>query len=129
MKAKCYFRNGELIAVGEWDESPREVKTQVGEHSELVGYDQETGKEIFKNVPDFETTIVKDTPLTDDITVEEREVIQNKNGIFLASDYQHLRVSEYPKLSDQIDALWKGGTDADEMKARVLAVKDKYPKS
>ena len=39
------------------------------------------------------------------------------------------RRAEYPPITDQLDALWKGGDAAAEMLARVQAVKDKYPKS
>jgi hypothetical protein len=43
-------------------------------------------------------------------------------------EYQHKRVNEYPSIGDQLDALWKGGSAAEEMLAKVQAVKDKYPK-
>lgn len=45
-----------------------------------------------------------------------------------AKQYQRDRVCEYPAISDQLDALWKGGDDAEEMLAKVQAVKAKYPK-
>lgn len=38
------------------------------------------------------------------------------------------RVSEYPSIGDQLDALWKGGEAAAAMLAQVQAVKAKYPK-
>ena len=38
------------------------------------------------------------------------------------------RQSEYPSISDQLDALWKGGDAQTEMLAKVMAVKAKYPK-
>lgn len=44
------------------------------------------------------------------------------------SDYAALRRNEYPPISDQLDALWKGGDAAAEMLAKVQAVKAKYPK-
>lgn len=34
----------------------------------------------------------------------------------------------YPPLGDQLDALWKGGTAADEMRQRIQDVKATYPK-
>lgn len=43
-------------------------------------------------------------------------------------DYQRKRAAEYPPISDQLDALWKGGEAAAEMLAKVQAVKNKYPK-
>ena len=44
-------------------------------------------------------------------------------------DYAARRRGEYPSIEDQLDALWKGGTDVDEMRQRVLAVKQRFPKS
>jgi len=42
--------------------------------------------------------------------------------------YQLQRKPEYPSIGDQLDALWKGGQDAEDMKAKINAVKTKYPK-
>ena len=38
------------------------------------------------------------------------------------------RVKSYPSIGDQLDALWKGGDALAEMQARIMAVKEKYPK-
>jgi len=45
-----------------------------------------------------------------------------------AHSYIAKRVAEYPTISDQLDALWKGGDAQTEMLAKVMAVKAKYPK-
>ena len=42
--------------------------------------------------------------------------------------YKAKRAAEYPPIGDQLDALWKGGAEAEAMLARVQAVKQKYPK-
>ena len=42
--------------------------------------------------------------------------------------YISKRAAEYPSIGDQLDALWKGGDAAEEMLAKVQAVKLKYPK-
>lgn len=42
--------------------------------------------------------------------------------------YKFARVKEYPSIGDQLDALWKGGAEAEAMLAKVQAVKIKYPK-
>lgn len=42
--------------------------------------------------------------------------------------YRYQREPEYPSIGDQLDALWKGGEAADKMKAKIQAVKEKYPK-
>jgi hypothetical protein len=38
------------------------------------------------------------------------------------------RQTEYPSIGDQLDALWKGGAEAEDMLAKVQAIKAKYPK-
>lgn len=43
-------------------------------------------------------------------------------------DYQELRRNSYPDIRDQLDALWKGGAEAEAMRQKVVAVKGKYKK-
>jgi len=43
-------------------------------------------------------------------------------------EYIFKRKAEYPNIGDQLDALWKGGAEAEAMLAKVQAVKQKYPK-
>lgn len=45
-----------------------------------------------------------------------------------AHEYIAKRAAEYPSIGDQLDALWKGGAEAEAMLAKVQAVKQKYPK-
>lgn len=45
-----------------------------------------------------------------------------------ANAYVEKREKEYPSIGDQLDAIWKGGSDFDTMKTKVMAVKEKYPK-
>lgn len=42
--------------------------------------------------------------------------------------YKEKRATEYPPIEDQLDALWKGGTDFDAMKSKIEAIKKKHPK-
>ena len=42
--------------------------------------------------------------------------------------YVTQREMEYPPIGDQLDAMWKGGTEAAVMRAKIEAVKAKYPK-
>ena len=58
------------------------------------------------------------------ITDEEAEALR---PVYIPT-YAQKRAAEYPPLGDQLDALWKGGDAADEMLAKVQAVKTKYPK-
>jgi len=64
------------------------------------------------------------------ITEEQAEEIrQQKQQEFLSSlTYQQKRVTEYPSIGDQLDALFRAGVFPDEMAAQIQAVKDKYPK-
>lgn len=45
-----------------------------------------------------------------------------------AQAYARKRQREYPSMGDQLDALWKGGVDAETMLQKIQAVKAKYPK-
>lgn len=51
-----------------------------------------------------------------------------KDAVLHESSYVARRIAEYPDLREQLDAVWKGGKDADAMRERVLGVKAKYPK-
>ena len=42
--------------------------------------------------------------------------------------YRENRVSEYPPIGDQLDALYHAGVFPDAMAATIKAIKDKYPK-
>ena len=43
-------------------------------------------------------------------------------------EYRRERVKNYPSITDQLDALWKGGAAAEEMLKTVMDIKSKYPK-
>jgi hypothetical protein len=73
---------------------------------------------------------VPTNPPPEGATAAEEDVIEREDGgLAAASDYVSLRRGAYPSLVDQIDALWKGGAAADDMRDRVLGVKAKYPKA
>jgi hypothetical protein len=42
--------------------------------------------------------------------------------------YKYSRITEYPSIGDQLDALFHAGVFPAEMAAVIQAVKDKYPK-
>jgi len=50
-------------------------------------------------------------------------------GFSIPPAYVSQRQMEYPSIADQLDAMWKGGTEAAVMRAKINAVKAKYPKS
>ena len=49
-------------------------------------------------------------------------------ALVAANAYKENRVSEYPSIGDQLDALFHAGVFPTEMAALIQAVKDKYPK-
>jgi len=58
------------------------------------------------------------------VTIDEVVV----NNWVDSSAYKHQRVSEYPPIGDQLDALFHAGVFPDDMAAKIQAVKNKYPK-
>lgn len=64
------------------------------------------------------------------ITAQEAEEIkaQKAETQFNSLSYAEKRRLEYPPIGDQLDAIWKGGAEAEAMLQQVLAVKAKYPK-
>ena len=65
-----------------------------------------------------------DTGETLTIPIEMLEVVKPTYP-----DYYVLRAREYPAMSEQLDAFWKGGAVADAMKEKIAAIKTKYPKT
>lgn len=68
------------------------------------------------------STIVLDDKNSTLPTLEEIEANISANS------YAEKRRLEYPTLMDQLDAIWKGGSDLETMKERILEIKAKYPK-
>lgn len=68
------------------------------------------------------------------VTREQADAIINakfqpiREELMSKLSYADKRLAEYPSIGDQLDALWKGGNEAEAMRLRVLAVKEKYPK-
>ena len=59
---------------------------------------------------------------------EVEEEIKKIQKEYDTKEYQRLRAPEYPPIADQLDAIWKGGDAYEIMLAKVMAIKDKYPK-
>jgi hypothetical protein len=61
--------------------------------------------------------------------VDKAQIIAEREVAIAASNHYAIkRAAEYPPIGDQLDALWKGGAEAEAMLAKVQAVKAKYPK-
>lgn len=65
-------------------------------------------------------------------TIPTLEEVENESQRLTQLDvdlsYQKKRRAEYPSIGDQLDALWKGEAALEEMRAKVMAIKNKYSK-
>ena len=87
-------------------------------------YAEIDAKEIaWVNAPKTKEIIDPRTNETKTIDVNKSEIVRPDNP-----DYYAMRRAEYPALSEQLDALWKGGDAAADMAAKILQIKSKYPK-
>jgi len=80
-------------------------------------------KKLYSNVVTIRDNVAYDANNNEvayDNTAVEAEV--NANA------YKDQRVSEYPPIGDQLDALFHAGVFPDDMAAKIQAVKNKYPK-
>ena len=60
-------------------------------------------------------------------TVEEGEYAPEKASP-VELTYAGKRALDYPSITDQLDALWKGGEEMIAMQQKIMAVKAAYPK-
>lgn len=67
-------------------------------------------------------------PLTEQDIADDQAKDAAEAVRLAAEGYKDARRFEYPPVADQLDALWKGGADEAAMRARIEAVKAKYPK-
>ena len=63
-------------------------------------------------------------PTEQEILTEYQKLVEEYEN----NQYQRQRAPEYPDIKDQLDAIWKGGDSYEEMLARIIEVKVKYPK-
>ena len=118
---KVFTLNGKIINVGEWDYCV--VREQISENPFLG--DGEHPEDWDFNFSEFETVT---NPLPEGAIEEMREIVQSAKGrILLDTDWKELRADAYPSTKDQLDAMWKGGEEAENMAAIVRSVKEKYP--
>lgn len=60
-------------------------------------------------------------------TVEEGEYTPEQSPA-IELTYAGKRALDYPPITDQLDALWKGGEEMIAMRQKILAVKAAHPK-
>ncbi len=75
---------------------------------------------------DLEWLDTEQTRPTDEEIAAEITRLQEE---YDAKEYARKRVTEYPPIGDQLDALFKAGAFPADMAAKIQAVKDKYPKA
>jgi len=61
--------------------------------------------------------------------IQKKPTAEEVEQAWKSMQYKRNRVKEYPSIGDQLDAIWKGGKDMEEMKAKIDAVKSKFPKA
>ena len=69
-----------------------------------------------------------DTEQTQPTDAEIEAEIARLQAEYDSQQYARDRVTEYPSIGDQLDALFHAGVFPAEMAATIQAVKDKYPK-
>ena len=80
------------------------------------------------NADDYDQIVWNSTDISKPTKEEVEAEVARLQAEYNAKEYQRQRAPEYPDIKDQLDAIWKGGDAYDEMLAKVMAVKDKYPK-
>jgi len=75
--------------------------------------------------PNSEPVIVSLSPEEADAeTARKQELTAQANAIA----YKESRISQYPSIGDQLDALYHAGVFPEEMAAQITAVKEANPK-
>ena len=78
---------------------------------------------LYPNVVSIDDTTPYDAD-NNEVTIDRAAV----DAWVSPEQYARDRVSEYPSIGDQLDALFHAGVFPAEMAATIQAVKDKYPK-
>lgn len=79
---------------------------------------------------EFDEVRTATNPIPEGVTSQEEEIAERVDGgLAAADDHASLRRPAYPPLAEQLDAIWKGGDQLDAMRARVLDVKARFPKT
>lgn len=114
--------DGTIINEGPWDYRIR---------TERVVGNPYPGEDLPPDDWDFEISFKDfiDNPLPEGAVEEDVETVRTaKDRLVFATDWYNLREDAYPAIADQLDAFWKGGTEAEAMVAAVTAIKVRYPK-
>lgn len=99
------------------------MATQLDNMGEIIGW-KHNHQSGMSTVDGVITEFPGGIPSDEDIATWKKEY----DAHISATAYIGKRVDAYPNIGDQLDALWKGGDDADAMKILVNKVKSDFPK-
>jgi hypothetical protein len=107
---------------------PKDLETDLGTYIESIEaniYADIDAKEAAWEAltPKTRETVDIETGETISVDISKTEIVHPD-----MPDYYAKRRAEYPALTEQLDALWKGGDAASEMTNKIQAIKEKYPK-
>lgn len=91
--------------------------------TEFVKFIRPDGEVEYRNKDYDEIVSQPVIPPTEYVVIPEEELRK-----WEYTQYQRLRSPEYPPITEQLDALWKGGEAAEEMLQKIQEVKNRYPK-
>lgn len=136
MKTKVILLNGQLINVGDWDYCIMErdvidvdgVVTLRGDWDYKPDADGEPTNPIPPHaIQRVDCKITNPLP-EGAVEAYEEIVVTAKGRITLKSDYRTQRADAYPAITEQLDALWKGGEAAEAMAEAIAQIKRDIPK-
>ena len=99
------------------------MATQLDNMGEIIGW-KHNHQSGMTTVDGVITEFPNGIPSDEDIATWKKEY----DAHVTATAYIEKRLDAYPPIGDQLDALWKGGDDADAMKILVNKVKSDFPK-
>jgi len=121
--SKVITLDGQIINVGEWDYKVEREEVITNPFPGPMPAPEDWDYKI--QYVDVTTNPLPERAIEEDIDL----AFDAQGSVRRSNDYQGLREAAYPSLADQLDALWKGGEAAGEMKERVQAIKAQYPKT
>lgn len=83
------------------------------------------GEDHYENLIWLEPEDGQKKPTEEEINNKVKELEEE----YFKTEYQRKRSSEYPSITDQLDALYHAGVFPEEMAAKIKEIKDKYPKN
>ena len=122
--------NGERVALTSEEQADHDARTReanMNKHTDqAIRNTHPTVVKVVYNDP-IEAYDASEKPVAIDMAAAEAEIAKLE-ATEAKVVYRELRAKTYPPVGDQLDALWKGGQEMADMKARIEKVKAAYPK-